>query len=501
MPSSLYSNILTDEHGEFLYCSVLKVYEKCEKSTGSDCNFTMEIEEVPLPLTTSRSLPEKSNASSSSLSPREPNSPQFFNFFEPGSILLPKGLVILSKQPMFNTFHKILLALYKISKRLLKLPMECYISHMILQIPLPSRGYVSLRYLLGHYTFNISLPPCNKLPVLDIQLGMLFSSLDLDNLLILFRNILLEKSTVFVSSDEQKLIYCTYGMLSLIFPFHWNMVYVPILPISLLDYLYSPVTFVFGVHSKYISEIYSRVSDSVCIVDLDNNSFLVSDMPTFHRKDSVNVPLPKLPDHYGKKLKKHLTTIITKVGFCKGKNIKLLTSELDEASVASIRNYFLRFFVSILKGYKKFMYFEGKEGSGQTFNGSGFISSCSDKEFMNQFIETQMFSNFCESRIRPKNVEEHCEGLYFDEEIQAKDNRSSRSGSKAQLPFLNDSTQDHHSTYIIPAIDTLFKSSKTYQYPSFPNFDIKVLSEYQLPAIKPPKYAENIVKSSKVLPN
>lgn len=502
VPSSLYSTILTDQNGELLYCNVLKVYEVCGEKKGNLCEFTMEIDEVSLPnLSPSTSLRVNTSNRNSPVSPLEPMSPSVFSFYEPGLSMLPKGLVIVSKQPLFNTFQKILVGLYKLSKKSLTLPMECYISHMILQIPLPSRGHVSIRYLLEHYAFNISLPPVNKFPVLDLNLGMLFHLLSLDNLLTLFRNVLLERSTVFISTDENRLMCCTYSVLALIFPFHWNMVYVPILPINLLDYLYSPVTFIFGVHSKNISEIYSRVSDTVCIIDLDNNRFLVSDIPSFHRKSSANIVLPQLPEHYGKKLKKTLLVALTKSGISKGKTIRLLKPEIDLQTTQSIRHSFFQFFVSILKDYKKFMLFDKKDQNSDTFNAAGFLATCPDKDFMNRFIETQMFSNFCECRIRPKNVEEHCEGLYFDEEIAAKENRSKLTSHKAQLTFINDASQEHNTVHTVPAISTIYKSTSKYKYESFPDFDIETLRNFEIPSEKPPKFAENLIKVQKILPN
>lgn len=217
VPGSVYSNILTDAQGDLLYCSVLKIYENYTKDL--DCDFTMEIEELPGLIAIDSSYSEK-NSRSSPVQPLSPMLSEKFTFYEPNSLLVPKGLVIISKQPLFHTFQKILMGLYKISQKKMSLPMECYITHMILQIPLPSRGQFTIRYLLESYGFSIFLPPCNKLPLLDLNLAVLFNSLDLDNLLVLFRNILLEKSIVFVSAEEQKLAYCTYAMITLIFPFH-----------------------------------------------------------------------------------------------------------------------------------------------------------------------------------------------------------------------------------------------------------------------------------------
>jgi DENN (AEX-3) domain/dDENN domain len=456
------------------------------------------LEDPALSLTTTASF--SNDSGKASYFPKSPCSPESFQYLDIHNVLVPKALVIASKQPLFQTYEKILLSIYKISKKTLTLPMECYIAHLILQIPMPSRGHVTIRYLLSDYTFSISLPPLNKLPVLDLKLETLFSSLDIDNLLLLFRNILLEKSTVFISSDEKKLSYCTYAIISLLFPFHWNMVYVPVLPAALLDYLYSPVTFIFGVHSNNIEEIYSRVSDSVCLVDLDNNKFLISTQVSFHRKTSRNVPLPKLPDHYGKKLRKKLISTLGKNGNVKPKSSIVFKTDMDDTNNISIRSHFYQFFVSILRDYKKFMIYERKDDN-SCFNNHGFVHNSSDKEFMAQFVETQMFSNFCESRVRPKNVEEHCECLFFDEEIDLKNGRLSIKGPKPQAAFINDLSQDHHSIYTVPAIESIFKSSKTYNYTNFPDSDPTVFNEIELPSTKPPKYTENIEKSPKVPPN
>jgi hypothetical protein len=147
------------------------------------------------------------------------------------------------------------------------------------------------------------------------------------------------------------------------------------------------------------------------------------------------------------------------------------------------------------------MIFEPKVGCTDTFNSTTFLHSCSDKDFMSCFIETQMFSNFCESRIRPKNVEEHCEGLLFDEEIIAKVNRFSLNFTKTTVTFIYDKSQDHNTTYSVPTLETFFKSSNLYSYKKFPDFNYDEINQYEIPNIKPPKYAESIDKKSSVTPN
>lgn len=483
-PARTYSNILSDDNGELLYCSVLKVYEPYSQEKQSSLGSSLDLQESPF--SGISITEERQDAIFDS-----PTSACNFSFHDLEGFLIPKGLVILSKQPLFNTFEQILLSLYKLSKKTLTLPMECYISHMILQVPQPSYGHVVIRYLLGHHVFALSLPPSNKLPVLDINLGILFNSLDLDNILIIFRNILLEKSTVFISDNDEKLMACTYAMISLIFPMHWNNVYLPILPCTLLDYLYSPVTFLFGVHANYIEDVFERVNDSVCIVDLDNNRFLISKTPAYHRKSSAHIVMPKLPDHCGKKLKKNLENTLTKNGITKGKTIRLAKPKLDKSSTLIIRSHFFKFFVSILQNYKEHIIFEAEDGSSNIFNMKGFIQCSSDKDFMNLFTETKIFASFIQSRKSPKNATEQSEGMLFDEEIMARDNMDSPTRT---MTFLYDSSHDHHTTYTVPSLDTFFKSTKDYSYENFPDFDHNIIRQYQFPHTKPPRYAETIDK-------
>lgn len=422
-----------------------------------------------------------------------------FKVVQKNFLAIPQALVIVSTQPLFGTFSKILQGLWQVSKKRLSLPIECYIAHMVTQIPLPPKGKVVIKYKLDNTNLPISLPPCNHLPVLDLNLGVLFNLLDLDNVLQLFRDIILEKSTVFVSASEEKLSICTNAILGLIFPLHWNMVFVPILPHTLLDYLYSPVTFVFGVHSKHLEEIFSRVNETVTIVDLDNNRFLVSNSQSFTRRSTITGILPKLPDHYSKKLRKNLLHILSKSSLAKGKLIKLANPHLDDNANKQIRHFFFQFFVSILIDYKKFVIFDSGANN-SIFNNSGFLHSCSDKEFFSLFLETQMFSNFCQSRVQPKNIEEHCEGLLFDEEIIAKNNRSKFNANKGQIVFINDKSEDHSQEYLVPAIECLYEGKSSHKYLSFPVFSQEILEVFNVPSVKPPSFAERIEVKPRIPP-
>lgn len=467
----------------------MKIYEEVENTPRDSLEFAMEITEnvfLTPGLNKSFSHEEDTTSASDRKSYRISHE---FKVLEREFLMVPKALVLISTQPLFNTFARLLNGLYQISKKKLQMPIECYVAHMVTQIPLPPKGKTRINYKLESSEVTIMLPPCNRLPVLDLNLGVLFNCLDLENVMTLFRDILLEKSTVFISSSEEKLSICTNIVTSLIFPMHWDMVFVPILPHTLLDYLYSPVTFIFGVHSKHIEEIYARVNDSVTIVDLDNNRFLIS------RKALKTSELPKLPEHYTRKLRKRLTNTLCRFPLSRGKYLKLASNSIDETSNSAIRYFFFQFFVSILIDYKKYMIF-GAQQNNSTFNNAAFLQNSSEKEFFSLFLQTQMFSNFCQSRIQPKNIEEHCEGLLFDEEIIAKQNRNKFYTHKGQIVFINDKSEDHNLEHKVLGIDEVFKVDEVFKYSGFPVFSEEVMARVGIPEVRAPRLAERIEKKN-----
>lgn len=53
-----------------------------------------------------------------------------------------------------------------------------------------------------------------------------------------------------VCADYQRLMTVAEGITTLLFPFQWQHVYVPILPASLLHFLDAPVPYLMGLQSK-----------------------------------------------------------------------------------------------------------------------------------------------------------------------------------------------------------------------------------------------------------
>uniref|UniRef100_A0A8C1EQT8 Uncharacterized protein n=2 Tax=Cyprinus carpio TaxID=7962 RepID=A0A8C1EQT8_CYPCA len=93
---------------------------------------------------------------------------------------------------------------------------------------------------------------------------------------------------VCVHLDYQRLMVVAEGITTLLFPFQWQHVYVPILPASLLHFLDAPVPYLMGLQSKEgtdRSKLELPQEANLCFVDIDNHCIeLPEDFPHFPNK-------------------------------------------------------------------------------------------------------------------------------------------------------------------------------------------------------------------------
>ena len=92
--------------------------------------------------------------------------------------------------------------------------------------------------------------------------------MDTANIIKIVKLILLEKNVFLISSSKTVLGLATEALLSLIFPFKWEHVLIPILPSNLLTYLESPVPIIAGFSPEMVDESYEKFGT---LVYLDHN--------------------------------------------------------------------------------------------------------------------------------------------------------------------------------------------------------------------------------------
>ena len=90
----------------------------------------------------------------------------------------------------------------------------------------------------------------------------IFRCLSEVNILALFRSLLNERKIILVSKYPSLLVSTSETMLSLLFPFHFQGVYMPVLPQKLIDFLHSPVPYLAGIHPDWMKGVH--LPDDVC---------------------------------------------------------------------------------------------------------------------------------------------------------------------------------------------------------------------------------------------
>jgi hypothetical protein len=99
----------------------------------------------------------------------------------------------------------------------------------------------------------------------------LFQLFDEGKIIRIFASLLLERRMLFVSSDLGRLSAVIHAACSLLHPFVWQHVFIPILPSRLIDYVLAPMPFVIGVHKSLLDTV-ARMSssmDEVVFVNID----------------------------------------------------------------------------------------------------------------------------------------------------------------------------------------------------------------------------------------
>eukprot|EP00961_Rhodomonas_salina_P127327 1716442-Rhodomonas_salina.1 len=282
---------------------------------------------------------------------------------------IPKCLCLLSHWPFHEPFREFLKQLYRISLTASRIPVERIIANLLYEVPLPPRGRVKVQYSIADKTIELFRTPANELPVPRVPLDVLFLLLDRTNALQVLTCVLLEQKMLFYSDSVSLLTTVAESILTLIFPFRWEHVYIPVLPLQLLEFVHAPTPFIMGVHPGSLKNrttfLGSSCPDDVVVVNLDHNT--------------VRLParkLPTLPPKQKKKLLEHLDAHLPPVHSGRARrrlaNIDLAfpmapTPEespspdhpqheaLSPAIAWQVQYAFFRFLLSVLQRYRDFL--------------------------------------------------------------------------------------------------------------------------------------------------
>ncbi|XP_034719370.1 DENN domain-containing protein 5B-like isoform X5 [Etheostoma cragini] len=208
------------------------------------------------------------------------------------TLYVSKALCLITPMPFMHACRRFLSQLHRAvtADTAPPLPLESYVHNILYEVPLPAPGR-SLKFHGVYEPIVCQRPGLGELQLADFPLAEAFTLLGAENLVQVFTCTLLEMQILLYSHDYQRLMTVAEGITTLLFPFQWQHVYVPILPASLLHFLDAPVPYLMGLQSKEgadRSKLELPQEANLCFVDIDNHYIeLPEDFPQFPNKTEL----------------------------------------------------------------------------------------------------------------------------------------------------------------------------------------------------------------------
>jgi len=280
-----------------------------------------------------------------------------------------KTICLVSRYPFWSAFRRFLTHLHILSGSTSTLPLERFISHLLLTVPVPKPGGQCILVPLPAIAAPMAmwLPPAKDLPLLDLPFKRLFSCLDVPTVVTIMLGFLALERKVIIMSSYPSLVTDVCELLrALLFPFELCAPYVPRLTQPFMSCLDFPGAIFAGIHDDgcedgLAAKVRSAIPEDTAIVDLDSGdidcsgnryevlkecweiiphrSLFISEIETLCRNAGI------VPGHepVGIEIEAAFTSsIVPHLGD-------------DEFDDRALRDCFLRFFCSIFGGYEKFL--------------------------------------------------------------------------------------------------------------------------------------------------
>ncbi|XP_052301877.1 DENN domain and WD repeat-containing protein SCD1 isoform X1 [Populus trichocarpa] len=318
----------------------------------------------------------------------------------PANSFADKCICLVSRSPSFGVLRNALEELFALcfSPAGSSKPLWEVISHMISNVPLPTPGKDRVLFAIENCLLSLEAPPKDGLPHVDISFQPLVQCLDVDNLLKLFTAVLLERRILLRSNKYSLLTIASEAICHLIYPFRWQHVYIPLLFFSGVDYIDAPTPYMMGLHSSVDTS--DLAMDGVVVVDLEYNRISTSE-------EIPPIPEPELSSLRSEILKLLYPNVMgidqMKAGLVNSSEqyLKGCNKPWGEDHDVQLRLIFLKFFASILGGYRNFL----ENTVTHAFNAQAFLKKRSRSTnqppdpMITQFLDSHGFLDYLERGI------------------------------------------------------------------------------------------------------
>ena len=134
-------------------------------------------------------------------------------------------------------------------------------------------------------TISIERPINTSRCSADRRLCVLFRSLVVSKIVMLFFLMLTERRIILMSAHPSVLSDCAHALASILYPFEWQHIYVPILVPKMIDYVCAPMPFLIGIHISMLPQLRAQPMEEVVMVDLDRGRLRYNEKDIQHLPD------------------------------------------------------------------------------------------------------------------------------------------------------------------------------------------------------------------------
>lgn len=282
-------------------------------------------------------------------------------------------LCIVSYLPWYEIFYKLLNSLADIlngneNSHVYRL-LEATYQH---EVPTPGSEVIAVTSNCTE-KFVFTAPNPTMLPEIpqSRNLTEYYSAVSSANMVVIFVSMLFERRVLITSKKLSRLTACIHGAASLLYPLHWQHLYIPVLPQHLIDYCSAPMPYLIGIHSSLFQKLHKQELGDAVILDADTDTVVTE-------FDDI----ASMPSNVVSALKKSLRS--QQAGSMMGDGLARI---------------FLKAMVVVLGSYRDGLRF--RPGEQIIFDSDAFIMSRSPsmKPFLEKLLQLQTFQQFVAERL------------------------------------------------------------------------------------------------------
>ncbi|GAB6021252.1 hypothetical protein CHUAL_003867 [Chamberlinius hualienensis] len=387
----------------------------------------------------------------------------------------PKCLVLVSRHNYAEVLRNCLGIIYTVYIESMPNPLETLVGNILGCVQVPPPGGPQVRFSIGAGDRQALQPPlCASLPVTHTNVADLFQDLGVQNVLKLFCAALSDLKIVFHSLSYSHLTEACHALTSLLYPFKYSHVFIPLLPATLIDFLSTPTPFIMGVHSSQKKDLVELLD--VIVVDVDGGSITVPECIT----------LASLPEPY-------YTSTVSALSSVLHPELAVADNAFPPTHISAspphaldkqIRAIFLKLFVQLLQGYRSCLIVTRINPKPCiSFHKAAFLGQRNmiEDAFYQKLLDCMFYNNFVAERGPPYRLCDIFDELYSGNQ-ESISNRS-RNGSTVNGTILElaqtllQSENPNPQPYVQKIPMPTKGSSTRIHLPPFATLDSKLVNE------------------------